>query len=144
MRTPLTKGQKAMSEAGKDIYRRVTDQIVAELEKGVRPWLKPWNADHAAGRITRPLRANGIPYRGINVLMLWSDAGQSRAMKNATAFQSYENRSALFHSTATRSGDKLHSGRFLCGRFYLQFYWLRFRLSWISQHGSSPRTLKTM
>ena len=26
-----------------------------ELEKGVRPWLKPWNAEHAAGRITRPL-----------------------------------------------------------------------------------------
>jgi len=26
------------------------------------------------GRITRPLRANGIPYQGINVLMLWSAA----------------------------------------------------------------------
>lgn len=57
-----------------DIYQRVTDQIVAELEKGVRPWLKPWNAGHAAGRITRPLRANGIPYRGINVLILWGAA----------------------------------------------------------------------
>jgi antirestriction protein ArdC len=57
-----------------DIYQRITDQIVCELEKGVRPWLKPWNAEHAAGRITRPLRGNGIPYRGINVLMLWSAA----------------------------------------------------------------------
>jgi antirestriction protein ArdC len=55
-----------------DVYQRITDQIVCELEKGVRPWLKPWNAEHAAGRITRPLRGNGIPYRGINVLMLWS------------------------------------------------------------------------
>src|ERR1700693_3130823 len=55
-------------------YERVTGQIVAELEKGVRPWLKPWNAEHAAGRITRPLRSNGIPYRGINVLILWSEA----------------------------------------------------------------------
>jgi hypothetical protein len=35
-----------------DIYQRITDQIVFELEKGVRPWLKPWNAEHAAGRIT--------------------------------------------------------------------------------------------
>jgi len=26
------------------------------------------------GRITRPLSANGIPYNGINVLMLWSAA----------------------------------------------------------------------
>ena len=24
--------------------------------------------------MTRPLRSNGIPYRGINVLMLWSEA----------------------------------------------------------------------
>lgn len=55
-----------------DIYERITNQIVSELEKGVRPWLKPWNAEHAAGRITRPLRGNGVPYRGINVLMLWS------------------------------------------------------------------------
>ena len=45
-----------------------------ELEKGVRPWHQPWNAEHAAGRITRPLRGNGIPYQGINVLMLWSAA----------------------------------------------------------------------
>jgi antirestriction protein ArdC len=57
-----------------DVYDRITNQIVAELEKGVRPWHKPWNAEHAAGRITRPLRANGIPYQGVNVLMLWSAA----------------------------------------------------------------------
>ena len=57
-----------------DVYTRVTDQIIADLENGVRPWLKPWNAEHAAGRITRPLRAGGEPYKGINVLMLWMSA----------------------------------------------------------------------
>lgn len=57
-----------------DVYQRVTDQIVAALEQGVRPWVKPWSAEHAAGRITRPLRANGVPYRGINILMLWATA----------------------------------------------------------------------
>ncbi len=57
-----------------DIYSRVTARIVAELEKGVRPWNKPWSAEHAAGRITRPLRHNGIPYRGVNVLLLWGEA----------------------------------------------------------------------
>lgn len=57
-----------------DVYTRVTDKIIAELEKGVRPWMKPWNAEHAAGRITRPLRFNGQAYNGINVLMLWSAA----------------------------------------------------------------------
>jgi antirestriction protein ArdC len=57
-----------------DVYQKITDRIVAELERGVRPWLKPWSAGNGEGRITRPLRANGIPYRGINVLMLWSEA----------------------------------------------------------------------
>ena len=57
-----------------DIYSRVTDRIVEQLSQGVKPWLKPWNAEHAAGRITRPLRCNGEPYRGVNVLMLWDAA----------------------------------------------------------------------
>jgi antirestriction protein ArdC len=41
-----------------DLYNKVTDQIVASLEQGVRPWTKPWSAEHAAGRITRPLKGN--------------------------------------------------------------------------------------
>jgi antirestriction protein ArdC len=57
-----------------DVYTRVTSKIVADLEQGTRPWLKPWSAEHAAGRITRPLRANGQAYKGINVLSLWMDA----------------------------------------------------------------------
>jgi antirestriction protein ArdC len=57
-----------------DIYQRITDQIVTQLESGVRPWMQPWNSAHADGRIMRPLRHNGEPYNGINVLMLWSAA----------------------------------------------------------------------
>jgi antirestriction protein ArdC len=56
------------------IYTRITNEIVSHLECGVRPWVKPWNAEHAAGRITRPLRHNGKPYSGINVLSLWASA----------------------------------------------------------------------
>ncbi len=63
-----------MPTARHDVYARVTDAILAELEKGVRPWLKPWNAEHMAGRINRPLRHNGEPYKGVNVLMLWMAA----------------------------------------------------------------------
>ena len=57
-----------------DLYSRITNRIIAELETGCRPWLKPWNAEHAAGRITRPLRSNGVPYHGINVINLWLTA----------------------------------------------------------------------
>jgi antirestriction protein ArdC len=55
-----------------DVYTRVTDKIIADLEQGVRTWMRPWSAEHASGKITRPLRHNGIPYKGINVVMLWS------------------------------------------------------------------------
>ena len=54
-----------------DLYARVTNQIIAELETGVRPWIQPWDAAHAAGDVCRPLRCNGVPYRGINVVLLW-------------------------------------------------------------------------
>ena len=57
-----------------DIYTRITNQIVSHLEKGVRPWVRPWNAERTAGRITRPLRRNGRPYSGVNVLSLWASA----------------------------------------------------------------------
>lgn len=58
-----------------DVYSRVTDRIVSDLTQGVRPWLKPWSADHAADRLpSLPLRHNGTPYRGMNVLLLWGDA----------------------------------------------------------------------
>ena len=60
-----------------DIYTRVTNAIIRQLEEGIRPWLKPWNAELAAGRITRPLRHNGEPYHGINILMLWAAAEEA-------------------------------------------------------------------
>lgn len=62
------------NEPRTDIYTRITDRIVADLEKGVRPWVQPWSAGNASGRITRPLRHNGAPYSGINVLLLWSES----------------------------------------------------------------------
>jgi len=57
-----------------DIYSRITDQIVGLLQQGVKPWTQPWNAGHAAGPVSRPLRFNGETYSGINVLTLWASA----------------------------------------------------------------------
>jgi N-terminal domain of anti-restriction factor ArdC len=62
----------AAAPARADVYTRVTNRIIADLENGVRPWLKPWNADNMVGRNTRPLHSNGQPCGGINVLMLWA------------------------------------------------------------------------
>jgi antirestriction protein ArdC len=66
MNTPTTSTQRS------DLYTRVTERVVADLERGARPWLKPWTSRRP--RITRPRRHNGTSYRGINVLLLWSEA----------------------------------------------------------------------
>lgn len=63
-----------MNSEKQDVYTRITNKIIADLEQGVRTWMKPWNAGNTAGCITRPLRFNGIPYSGINILMLWAEA----------------------------------------------------------------------
>lgn len=76
-----------------DVYSRVTQRILDDLAKGVRPWLKPWNATHTDGRIVRPLRHNGTPYRGINVLLLWGEA-QARGF-SAPTWMTYKQAQAL-------------------------------------------------
>ncbi len=68
------KNNRNKKQPREDIYTRVTSQIVEALEGGVRPWLKPWDVQHAAGRVSRPLRHSGEPYQGINILMLWASA----------------------------------------------------------------------
>lgn len=59
----------------KDLYQTVTDTIIADLEFGIRPWMQPWIGGEA-GQVNRPLRANDVAYRGINVLMLWASASE--------------------------------------------------------------------
>jgi antirestriction protein ArdC len=98
-----------------DVYTRITNQIVAQLETGVRPWVKPWNAEHAAGRVSRPLRHNSQPYSGINVLSLWVSAqaagyaapiwmtfNQSREL-NAHVRKGEKGSLVVFANTITRS-----------------------------------------
>jgi antirestriction protein ArdC len=66
--------EKTMNTEQPHVYTRITNTIVADLEKGVRTWMKPWNAANTKGRITRPLRHNGEAYSGINILLLWASA----------------------------------------------------------------------
>jgi antirestriction protein ArdC len=49
----------------------ITAAIISRLEAGTRPWVQPWTG----ASVSRPLRACGTPYRGINVLWLWMAAG---------------------------------------------------------------------
>ena len=55
------------------IYARVTDRIIAELEAGTIPWVRPWGS--ATGAAALPSNAaTGRSYSGINILLLWGAA----------------------------------------------------------------------
>src|SRR5258705_6552967 len=53
----------------KDIYAEVSARIVAELEAGAAPWIKPWSATPGAN--TPCNAASNRPYSGCNVVLLW-------------------------------------------------------------------------
>jgi antirestriction protein ArdC len=55
----------------RDVHQLITDQMIALMEKGVRPWSKSWRGTDA---LVRPLKADGKPYQGVNVLILWMTA----------------------------------------------------------------------
>jgi antirestriction protein ArdC len=52
-----------------DLYAEVSARIVAELEAGAVPWIKPWSATPGANT---PCNAvTNRPYSGCNVILLW-------------------------------------------------------------------------
>lgn len=51
-----------------EIRRRVTNEIVAALKAGTRPWVRPWSALENSGMPTNVVSGN--PYSGINILLL--------------------------------------------------------------------------
>ncbi len=53
-----------------DLYQDVTDRIIAQMEKGVLPWARPWSADKAPFDFPNNA-ATGNHYSGINILLLW-------------------------------------------------------------------------
>jgi len=54
------------------MYQVVTDRIIESLKKGIVPWQKPWQAPTCAGGSFPRNFCTGKPYRGVNILLLWS------------------------------------------------------------------------
>ena len=53
----------------RNLYEDVSKRIIAELEAGAAPWIKPWSA--TAGANTPCNAATNRPYSGCNVVLLW-------------------------------------------------------------------------
>ncbi|MBL8537052.1 MAG: DUF1738 domain-containing protein [Hyphomonadaceae bacterium] len=68
--TEVSRSSSAAAARG-SIAARVTAHILDALNNGVRPWVQPWDSATALGL---PLRANGVAYKGINVIALWAAA----------------------------------------------------------------------
>lgn len=69
------RGSAARSAARGDasrvsLYDEVTQTIIAQLEEGVFPWVRPWSKARASPGLPRNA-VSGRPYSGINVLVLW-------------------------------------------------------------------------
>jgi antirestriction protein ArdC len=121
----------------RDVYSRVTAQIINAIENGTGTWRMPW---HTSGRYAfSPINvASKKPYRGINTVCLWAAAqakgyergewatyqqwqdkgGQVRKGEKATlvVFWKFAN-----DSSETQEGETGHSSRLLFTRGYSVF-----------------------
>src|SRR5438045_9694815 len=53
----------------RDLYADVSARIVAELERGAAPWVKPWSA--TPGQNVPQNAVSNRPYSGCNIILLW-------------------------------------------------------------------------
>ena len=53
----------------RDLYADVSARIIAELERGAAPWIKPWST--TAGQNVPQNAVTNRPYSGCNVILLW-------------------------------------------------------------------------
>jgi antirestriction protein ArdC len=69
VRSSWPRYQQRGSIVKRDLYAEVSARIVAELERGGAPWVKPWSATAGANM---PCNAvTNRPYSGCNVVLLW-------------------------------------------------------------------------
>ncbi len=61
------------TQTRRDPYQEVTDRILASLEAGTKPWIRPWDPGKAGGPQAPFNPTTGRWYRGINVLILGMD-----------------------------------------------------------------------
>jgi antirestriction protein ArdC len=72
--TPMARQDRAPREGGarSSIYDDITSRIIAELEAGRLPWVRPWGTASAKAPLALPRNAaTRRQYSGINILILW-------------------------------------------------------------------------
>src|SRR4051794_21761209 len=73
----------------RDLYAEVSARVIAELEAGAAPWVKPWSATPGANTPCNAL--TNRPYSGCNVVLLWmAQAADYRTPRFLTFKQALE------------------------------------------------------
>jgi antirestriction protein ArdC len=72
--------QQTGGESRVSLYDEVTARVVAEMEQGVVPWVRPWSRSAAPLGMPRSAASRKF-YSGINILILW-DAVIRRSFAN--------------------------------------------------------------
>mgnify|MGYP003373981905 CR=1 FL=1 len=95
------------AKARDSLYESITNDILAELKKGVAPWVKPW--DDGGGMLLMPYNgASGHRYRGVNILLLW----------RASRLKGYASPAWLGYHQAVRLGGYVKRGEKATGIVY--------------------------
>jgi len=101
--------QAAPKRSAFDALAHVTAEISKLLEGGVMPWRAPWDSERAMALTPGlPLRSNGEPYRGANVMLLWA----------AQVARGYSKRTWLTFRQALDLGARVHKGEKACPVIY--------------------------
>src|SRR3954467_10349137 len=89
----------------RDLYTDVTSRIIAELERGAAPWVKPWSA--TAGQNVPQNAVTNRPYSGSNVVLLWLARGRGWATPRFLTFKQAQE--AGGHVRKGEHGTKVYS-----------------------------------
>jgi antirestriction protein ArdC len=94
--------QTRLGQGRANLYDEITDKIIAELEAGRVPWVKPWGTAAAKAQLLIPKNAStDRRYSGINILLLWG-----ATLENGFAGQSWLTfRQALSLGGHVRKGE---------------------------------------
>ena len=119
-----------MEHGRRDYAKEMVEQIIELLRVGTTPWRACWE-DGRGGAF--PLRHNGVPYRGVNVLMLWSAAVRRgyaspywltfrQAMELGAMVRKGEGgRPVCYYGSAQRDGDDGDPKTFRYLKYYTVF-----------------------
>lgn len=86
-----------------NLYREITEKIIAELEQGIVPWVRPWRVEGRGTSLSLPKNAlTTKTYSGINILILWD----ALLVRGFTACHWLTFKQALEMGGTVRKGEK--------------------------------------